>query len=1336
MTRKAQQTTHRSTHRFRLAAAAIGRFALTVRQHASVLRARLPVRVKRAIRHVTHWSMHSVLGVLITVVLLFVIAYWWLPTLGERKGEIESLLSSEIGSPVTFERLDTFWDGLNPGVRVQGARLAAAKSAEEASLHLRELRLSLAWWPLLTGRIRIENLTLVEPEIVVERLTDGSYRMGGLGRTRSSERPATDLAEWFLVQHEITIENAVVLWRDHRLAKATDVPDTMKITGLSAALVNRNSYHRIEVRAGFPETLCRECRLTAEVHGNPVLETGWKGNVHLVARGLSVQGLPVVARERLPSGFDGKFDLDLESLWQDRRPVSVEGWVAVAGLKLPVTNMPAPLELKSAAAGVYWRGRADTWQLDLNRLQLGLTRAAWPVGRVQVERSPERLRLKVERIEIDDLIYFAASLPQDDRLFTWLRAARPAGLISNFTAEVKAGSVPADYRITGDLSRVSFSAHERVPGITGLAGRVSLSRTDGEFRLASTNLRTDLPRVFRAPIDIARASGSIHWRVTPESWKVVSDNLVAEGEDGRVRGDLDLEIPRDPAHSPVMKLSADIRDGQGAHAARYLPNVMPEALRRYLTRAIVAGRVGYGHVLFDGPLRDFPFRRGEGRFEVRGQVAAAVFEYLPHWEPLREVNADLHFTGTGMRIALMHGRLHGMNAGRAVIAIEDFLAPGGAVVTVNGRIAGAANELIEGLEAIPDPRYHAWLPRDFRAEGNGVFTLALSIPVKRPAETTFEGHYRFLGSSIELPFRAIRVDNIRGALTFGRKGLEGGSLRASLFGSEAKLEAATGTDGVTRIDARGTFTEAGLSRAIWSGLSVFLRGDAPWQTQILLAPKGMEARFESDLSNLELRLPAPLEKQRGEPLTLTLASLPGNGADALVFDLRAADRLSGRLGFQRNGAGWKFAKGRVGIGEAVTGLPATNGLALGAHLATLDADRWWPLLRPGLSDRNTSGWLDVMTRITAEVTTLDAFGRRFGRLNLDLSKFPGRWQGHVGGDAITGEAVVTEPGCDVVGRCKSPAVRNAEEDRPGIHLTLEKLLLPAAPAEQGTAATDPRGLPVLNVKSNVFRMAERDFGMLDFSAAPVAQGWRIKNLELKTENSTYTANGWWEIDRQKRQTSRFELAGKSQDFSETLATFGYPDELAGGQLTFNSRWSWPGAPADFSLQRVQGRATMSLAKGRILKIEPGAGRLLGALDLRALTRYLTLDFSAVFGKGMAFDTLKGTFDVTNGSARTGDLAIRMPGANLDLDGRFGFVARDLDLEIAVTPRVVSDLVVPSTILGGPVVGAAVLALQAIVKKPFEKNTRIHYTVKGSWDDPQVTRLGPPVAVPPDNTSSP
>ena len=160
------------------------------------------------------------------------------------------------------------------------------------------------------------------------------------------------------------------------------------------------------------------------------------------------------------------------------------------------------------------------------------------------------------------------------------------------------------------------------------------------------------------------------------------------------------------------------------------------------------------------------------------------------------------------------------------------------------------------------------------------------------------------------------------------------------------------------------------------------------------------------------------------------------------------------------------------------------------------------------------------------------------------------------------------------------------------------------------------------------------------------------------------------------------------------------------------------------MARADGDLTFTLANGRIPKISPGAGRLLGALDLRSVTRYLTLDFSNVFGKGLTFDTIKGRVAVEKGNAYTRDLAIRTPGADIDLSGRIGLAARDLDLELGVTPQLMEGLAITGGLLGGPVVGAAVAVLHQLIQKPFEKNTRIEYTVKGGWDDPVVTRIGP------------
>jgi len=58
-----------------------------------------------------------------------------------------------------------------PGA-VQGLRVQSTGTGQQAA-RLKELRLSLAWWPLLSGRIAINSLVLVEPSLALERQATG-----------------------------------------------------------------------------------------------------------------------------------------------------------------------------------------------------------------------------------------------------------------------------------------------------------------------------------------------------------------------------------------------------------------------------------------------------------------------------------------------------------------------------------------------------------------------------------------------------------------------------------------------------------------------------------------------------------------------------------------------------------------------------------------------------------------------------------------------------------------------------------------------------------------------------------------------------------------------------------------------------------------------------------------------------------------------------------------------------------------------------------------------------------------------------------------------------------
>ena len=1286
----------------------------------TALRQRLPAPLKRALRRTTHWTLHSMLGVVITVVLIFVAAHLWLPTLAERKGEIESYLSSTAGNPVTFGTLDTFWDGLNPGVRVQDFRMASA-STGRAAIQLKEVRLSLASWPLLTGRIAINSLVLVEPSLTVERQADGRLRVSGLETAATPAAGDTDFLKLLLAQNEVVIEDGELLWVDRR---AGTQDERLSIKGAALRLRNNGDRHQLDFRADFPGDLCADCRISADLRGDPEQESSWRGEIGVTARALTLRSLPHVLRERLPTGLDGRFDLRLESRWRNARPEKIEGRVAVSGLVLPLPGEPRPLALQALNTTLDWQGDAESWRLELTRLRLGLTRAPWLAGRLHLEVGPERVRAEVEHVDLADLAAFATTLPRESALFDWLRAAKPAGSLNRLRLEINdPRTVPIAYQLDGELHAVQFAAHERIPGLRGLHGQLSLSQEDGEFRLDSSNLEVALPKLLHEPLVLQRLESRIRWRQNQDDWLVQVQNIEMDARDGRARGDAELRLPKDTTLSPVLKTRLDFSDGDGGHIARYIPLTLPDGLRAWIARAVIAGRVTDGHVLYQGALRNFPFRDGEGQFEVRAHVKDGVLEYLPDWAPIRDIDADLLFTGTNMLITATHGRLGNLDVGRTAVAIDDFKAPEGAVITAQARISGALQETLGVLADSKSPRFVALVPAGMRAEGNGILTLDLRIPARTPKKSGIAGSFLFLNNNLEFPFRAIRAENVRGAMEFNESGLRRGQLNARLLGGETLFEALPGATPVdaARIEAHGTITQTGLTQVFGPVLSPYIVGQAPWQAHLKPGPAGMAAlHFESDLSALEMNLPAPLAKVQGEPLMLVMDSRPA--ADGLhVLDVQAGKRVNGKLAFRHAAPGWAFARGRIGIGETVALLPAQAGLHLSARLPSLDTDRWWPLLRQNLNDSGASGWLDVVSRVSAEIAALESFGRGFGRLSLDISKTDGNWQGHVRGDAITGEMAITR-----APRASLPLVVGnvAAPDRPAIHLKLETLLLPAARAAGETAPLDPRQLPPLHIQSQSFQFAGLDLGELEFSALPATHGWKIASLKLTRPESSLTASGLWQIDNRAQPSTRLDATLTSTDLGRLMETLGYPGEVVGGKLTAQSNWSWPGAPGAFRLAQTDGDLTFTLNNGRIPKISPGAGRLLGALDLQSITRYLTLDFSNVFLKGLTFDKMKGRVAVEKGNAYTRDLAIRTPGASLDLSGRVGLAARDLDLEIGATPHLMEELALAGGLIGGPIVGAAVVVLHNLIKKPFEKSTHIDYTVKGGWDGPVVTRLTP------------
>jgi uncharacterized protein (TIGR02099 family) len=1250
--------------------------------------------------------MFAAATVLAFLIVLYVTARIYWPTVATRKVDLEELLADKMQHTVRLGRIEPYWDGLNPGVRVWGA-IIYGEDGRTPSVRVAEVQGTIAILPLAWGRIEIDRLVFVRPTLTLIRKADG--RVDIVGLTPSAAATGEGGFAWLLQQSRLAIEGGELRWIDAR----DPAEPPLLLSQVDIALRNSGDRHRLTASANFPPAVCHECSVSLDVYGNPLVGP-WEGRAALRSRGLDVAALPRVVRERLPAELRGQFNVQLRSQWRAGRPQIVRGEAAVSGFQFPVGEGRRPVTLRQLAANIDWRAGDDGWRLDLSDLRMALVRSPWSAGRLRLTRSGGAASLEVQHVELDDLSAFVAAHQAEHPLLAHWAEVRPSGTLENIDLSLSAPfDAPETFRVKARLVDVGATARERLPGMRGLSGRVSVDQNGGELDLDATHFSLDLPTVFRAPLEARRASGRVRWEKTDTAWRVIGEDLRVRGDDGDGVGGMTLEVPHDRSVSPVLRLQVDFRDGDGSHAARYYPaRHLPPRTLEWMESAFIGGRVVSGRLIYEGPTREFPFDRGQGRFEIRARVKDGVYGYLRGWTPLTQAEADVTIDGSSVRVT-GQGRIGSLIARDIRVEVDRTEGEHGRVARVQGQVEGPVAETVRVLQAIDSPKVVAWqsyVRAIAQTEGDGMLSLDVQVPIKAGIDPSFLAVYRFADTALRWDTGAGLVA-ANGFVRFSQAGLRDGNIQGQLFGGPLSVVATHHADEL-RVQAGGRVVSTELLRGR-RPLAERVSGGIDWSLMWHNSARGPQIRMEADLSAVRSRLPPPLTKTDATSLEKLTVVTEQSRSDSVVLALSAGAALSGKTAFSREEGGWRFQKGRIDIGKAGARLPQRNGLEVALSVDALDVDRWLPLLGEG-AQRPAP---DLLVSFVADIKRLTLANRNWGRLFLYLARRGAEWRTVVDGDALAGDGTLAF----------------APKSPPRARFDLAYLRLPEGEGDvRDKEPSDPRRLPSLDLRALTFEYKNRNFGALDFSAAPFEQGWRIDRMNLTRPEMKLVTRGVWRVTGES-QSSDLNVEFDSDNMGTTLDAFGAVGQMANGKVRVRTNLSWPGSPLRPTLAGLDGKIEVSAEKGQFLKFDPGAARLFGLLDLRSIGRYLTLDFSPAFGKGFVFDAIHGTISVERGNAYTNDLVIKGPALGLAVNGRVGLAAEDYDLTLEASPKFGNTLTLTSWGLFGPAAAAAVLALQSLFKRQIEEGTRVTYFIKGAWDHPTVTKLAKPhdndIAVP-------
>jgi uncharacterized protein YhdP len=252
-----------------------------------------------------------------------------------------------------------------------------------------------------------------------------------------------------------------------------------------------------------------------------------------------------------------------------------------------------------------------------------------------------------------------------------------------------------------------------------------------------------------------------------------------------------------------------------------------------------------------------------------------------------------------------------------------------------------------------------------------------------------------------------------------------------------------------------------------------------------------------------------------------------------------------------------------------------------------------------------------------------------------------------------------------------------------------------------------------------------EFSDVRLETTRIPDGVQVHNLQVSTDEFVARLSGDWRVRPDRQQRSKFRVVLKSEDLGVTLKRFNIENRFDEGVADSTLQLQWPDTPYRMSYNGLYARANIKIKNGNLIDIEPGPGRVLGLVNLSAISRRLTLDFRDFFSKGFAYDEIEGNFSIVGSDVYTNDLTIDGPSAQIAITGRTGLDTRDYDQVVTVTPQLGSGLPIAGAILGGPGIGAAVFIADRLFKHlgpDIDKMTRFKYRVSGSWDTPVITQV--------------
>mgnify|MGYP000154930666 FL=1 len=1298
------------------------------------------------------WVVIGVLGVLVTacVTIAAALQFWLFPRVNDYRADLSRLVGQELGVSVDVGHIHGEWSYVYPRFVLDD--VVVFDASRRPAVALNQIAATLSWWDMLTGRVGFRSLAVTAPSLDFRRDKFGKYFLSGLPLSGGGDFQVDALLD----QGELALQSNKLTWTD-----AQRGAPTLALRDVSIRLRTRDARHRLDIAFTPPESLGSPFAARMNWIGRSFSDwEQWQVTTALKASFVDFAAWkPWVTYPVSLAQGRAKVDVTLASTGFDL--TQVDGNVGITDLNVRLGQSLDPLVLKQARSEIQYK-RRDEGQLT----QLKLNGFTFTDGQGNIEppsdlfiqrqirgdlsEGNQAVTFRSTRLDLARVHALTAHFPLPDDVRKALIKMQPVGVLRDVSIDARSqdGAI-SEYELRSAFSGLGIRTEDGLRFVKGLSGKVDLTHEKGKLTLDSKDSLLAAPGILPVnQVPLSQLTGQISWQKNADSIGVKIKSLQLRNEDlqAAVNGSWSGKFgeglsERDRAGVIDMKIVFDYAKTESGW--KYVPLSASADISTWMKAAISGGSLSDFRIEMAGPVWDMPFGSPapgsapgtseasgvDGKFYLGFKTSDVTVKYGDGYPALKKLDATFAMNQNQILITANDGWINDMRFSAIKAEMADVNAHENHLV-ISGQAQGPTESAVRFLKETPVAGHIHHFADGMEAAGNGKLDLTVDLNLLVPSDVKINGSYDFQDNRVTILAGAPPVTALNGSIRFTEQSLNSNALQGQWSGQPLAVKIAS-DDAGTRIEANGRASAAELRQFYSAPLFDQLSGQATWDARVVIRGGNADLTLTSDLKGLTSSLSEPFNKPAGTAMPLSISrqspTVKRRGENAVdqIWKISLGNALGGTLGLNSRG---QLVRGRVILGSALP--PAAANLP-GIQLESLrpvDLDYWMKVLGLNVAGsqqvkaKTTKGPL-ATTPVTIKAPLVKAFGRKFQDFRVTVQPANDKTAIQLSSRELQGDLDWYPPG------------KGEGGERGLLQGRLSRLDLTAATDSQSASTQETRSdiesLPDLAFRVDELYWQGKPWGKLNFrarnQASGSAQSWRIDPLQLDGADLKFTGRLNWVL-RSSASTkgnpqgsmTALDFKMQSPQVGNLLTKLGFPGTVKRGTAQLEGQVSWPANPFAFDPGRLSGNYKMSAKNGQFVKMDPGAGRLLGLLSLQSLPQRLTLDFRDIFSEGLAFEAIEGRFDIRDGVMKTSDLEMDTPAARVLMRGETNLAEQTQDVMVVVRPAISNSVALGVTVLN-PIVGAATFVTQKVLGDPLSKLFSYQYHITGTWSDPQVDK---------------